>query len=69
MPPYYDYQWSQDGHCQARVIFNNMTFAGSLARTYEQAVESAASVALFNLVEYFVLCYCRNSCSYSLFNT
>ena len=50
MPPMYDQQWSNDGRCRATVVFSNMTFTGSLARTYEQAVDSAASVALFNLV-------------------
>jgi len=48
--PHYEYQWSNDGRCQARVLVNNMTFAGSMARTYDQAVESAAGLALFNLV-------------------
>jgi len=51
--PHYEHQWSNDGRCQARVVVNNMTFAGSLARTYDQAAESAASLALFNLVEIF----------------
>lgn len=60
MPPVYEHQWSADGRCQARVAFNNMRFAGSLARTYEQAVESAASLALFNLVRF--LTAIRNSC-------
>jgi len=50
MPPHYDYQWSAEGRCQARVIFNNLTYVGSFARTYEQAAESAAANALFNLV-------------------
>ena len=50
MPPLYEHQYSNDGRCQARVVFNNMTYVGSLARTYDQAVESAASLALFNLV-------------------
>ena len=50
LPPLYNHQFSNDGRCQARVTFNNMTFSGSLARTYEQAVESAAGIALFNLV-------------------
>jgi len=50
MPPHYDHQWLGDGRCQARVIVNNMTFAGSVARTHDQAMESAASLALFNLV-------------------
>ena len=49
--PHFEHQWSADGRCQARVFVNNMTFAGSLARTYDQAVESAASLALFKLVE------------------
>jgi len=48
--PHYEHQWSNDGRCQARVIVNNMTFPGSLARNYEQAVESAAGLALFNMV-------------------
>jgi len=42
------------------VVFNNMTFAGSQARTYEQAIESAASLALFNLVGYLTAS-CQNS--------
>lgn len=55
LPPHYDHQWLNDGRCQARVAFNNMTFVGSQARTYEQAVESAASLALFNLVGFLSL--------------
>ena len=54
--PHYEHHWSNDSHCQARVLVNNMTFAGSVARSYEQAVESAASLALFNLVEIFHCC-------------
>lgn len=50
MPPVYSHQWANDGRCQAKVMFNNITFAGSLARNYEQAVESAAGSALFHLV-------------------
>ena len=51
--PHYEHHWSADGRCQARVVVNNMTFPGSRARTYDQAVESAASMALFNLVQIF----------------
>jgi len=56
MPPLYDHHWSVDGRCHARVVFDNMTFAGSVARTREQAEESAASHALFNLVGFLLSC-------------
>ena len=50
MPPLYDQQCTNDGQWQARVVFNNMTFVGSLAQTCHQAVESAARHALLSLV-------------------
>jgi hypothetical protein len=37
-----------DGRYEATVVINNMTFVGSVARTKEQAVESAATNGLFN---------------------
>ena len=51
MAPRYDCQWVQDGRCRAHVqIGNTLSFVGSLSRTYDQAMESAASVAVFNMV-------------------
>jgi hypothetical protein len=47
--PQFETQWINDGRCQSRVIIGSLTSVGSLARTREQAIESAAGVALFEL--------------------
>lgn len=46
----FDCHRSHDGRYQGSVFIGPMTFVGSMARTSDQAVESAAGVGLFNLV-------------------